>query len=91
MPGDIIAEIETDRATMEVEVVDEGVIGRIFVDQGTENVQVNMVIATLLEDGESADALRQADEKTQQKSAPVVETSGPVAVTATPVDCACCA
>jgi pyruvate dehydrogenase E2 component (dihydrolipoamide acetyltransferase) len=53
--GDVIAEIETDKATMEVEAVDEGIIGKIIVSEGTENVPVNDVIAVLLEDGESAD------------------------------------
>ncbi|WP_127143616.1 pyruvate dehydrogenase complex dihydrolipoamide acetyltransferase [Pelagibacterium montanilacus] len=53
--GDVIAEIETDKATMEVEAVDEGTIGRILVDEGAENVKVNAVIAILLEEGESAD------------------------------------
>ncbi len=52
--GDIIAEIETDKATMEVEAVDEGVIGKILIGEGTENVKVNAPIAVLLEDGESA-------------------------------------
>jgi pyruvate dehydrogenase E1 component beta subunit len=52
--GDVIAEIETDKATMEVEAVDEGVVGKIMVPEGTENVKVNAVIAVLLEDGESA-------------------------------------
>ena len=53
--GDVIAEIETDKATMEVEAVDEGILGKILVPAGTENVPVNDVIAVLLEDGESAD------------------------------------
>ncbi len=53
--GDVIAEIETDKATMEVEAVDEGILGKILVSEGTENVPVNDVIAVLLEDGESAD------------------------------------
>jgi pyruvate dehydrogenase E2 component (dihydrolipoamide acetyltransferase) len=53
--GDIIAEIETDKATMEVEAVDEGTIGKLVVAEGTENVAVNAVIAVLLEEGESAD------------------------------------
>jgi pyruvate dehydrogenase E2 component (dihydrolipoamide acetyltransferase) len=52
--GDIIAEIETDKATMEVEAVDEGKIGKILVPAGTEGVKVNDVIAVLLEEGESA-------------------------------------
>ncbi len=51
--GDIIAEIETDKATMEFEAVDEGIIGRILVAEGTENVQVNAPIAVLVEQGES--------------------------------------
>lgn len=50
--GDVIAEIETDKATMEVEAVDEGVLGKILVPDGTANVKVNAPIATLLEDGE---------------------------------------
>ncbi len=54
-PGDVIAEIETDKATMEVEAVDEGTIGKIVIDEGTEEVKVNSVIAVLLEEGESAD------------------------------------
>ena len=56
-PGDVIAEIETDKATMEVEAVDEGVIGKILVPEGTEGVAVNAVIALLLEDGESAEKI----------------------------------
>ncbi|MET3854691.1 MULTISPECIES: pyruvate dehydrogenase complex E1 component subunit beta [unclassified Rhizobium] len=52
--GDVIAEIETDKATMEVEAVDEGVIGKLLVPAGTENVKVNAKIAILLQDGESA-------------------------------------
>ncbi|WP_312417335.1 pyruvate dehydrogenase complex E1 component subunit beta [Shinella sp.] len=55
--GDVIAEIETDKATMEVEAVDEGVIGKIVVPAGSEGVKVNSVIAVLLQDGESADAM----------------------------------
>ena len=56
-PGDVIAEIETDKATMEVEAVDEGVLGRIVVPEGTEGVKVNATIAWLLEEGEDASAL----------------------------------
>jgi pyruvate dehydrogenase E2 component (dihydrolipoamide acetyltransferase) len=52
--GDVIAEIETDKATMEVEAVDEGKIGKIMVPEGAENVKVNAVIAVLLTEGESA-------------------------------------
>lgn len=52
--GDILAEIETDKATMEFESIDEGVIGKIMIAEGTEGVKVNAVIAVLLEDGEAA-------------------------------------
>ncbi|MCT8160135.1 pyruvate dehydrogenase complex dihydrolipoamide acetyltransferase [Pseudoruegeria sp. SHC-113] len=58
--GDLLAEIETDKATMEFEAVDEGVIGKILVAEGTEGVKVNTAIAVLLEEGESADALPEA-------------------------------
>ncbi len=51
--GDVLAEIETDKATMEVEAVDEGTLGKILVDEGTEDVAVNTPIAVILEDGES--------------------------------------
>ena len=53
--GDLLAEIETDKATMEFEAVDEGVIGKILVAEGSEGVKVNTAIAVLLEDGESVD------------------------------------
>jgi pyruvate dehydrogenase E1 component beta subunit len=53
-PGDVLAEIETDKATMEVEAVDEGTMGPILVAEGTENVAVNTPIAVLLEEGEDA-------------------------------------
>ncbi|MAY85632.1 MAG: pyruvate dehydrogenase complex E1 component subunit beta [Pseudooceanicola sp.] len=53
--GDILAEIETDKATMEFEAVDEGTVGKILVAEGTEAVKVNTPIAVLLEEGESAD------------------------------------
>jgi pyruvate dehydrogenase E2 component (dihydrolipoamide acetyltransferase) len=51
--GDILCEIETDKATMEVEVVDEGILGKIIVPEGTEGVQVNAPIAIILEEGEN--------------------------------------
>ena len=56
--GDAIAEIETDKATMEVEVVDDGVLGKIVVAEGSEGVAVNEVIAVMLEEGEDASALK---------------------------------
>ena len=55
--GDILAEIETDKATMEFEAVDEGIIGRILVTEGSEGVKVNTAIAILTEEGESVDAM----------------------------------
>ena len=55
--GDVIAEIETDKATMEVEALDDGTIGRLLVAAGTEGVKVNVPIAVLLEEGETADAV----------------------------------
>ena len=55
--GDVIAEIETDKATMEVEAVDEGVMGKILVGEGSEGVKVNAAIALLLEEDEDASAL----------------------------------
>ena len=53
--GDLLAEIETDKATMEFEAVDEGTVGKILIAEGTEGVKVNSPIAVLLDDGESAD------------------------------------
>ncbi len=55
--GDILAEIETDKATMEVEAIDEGIVGKLFVAEGAEGVPVNQVIAVLLEEGEDASAI----------------------------------
>ncbi|WP_171122183.1 MULTISPECIES: pyruvate dehydrogenase complex dihydrolipoamide acetyltransferase [unclassified Ruegeria] len=59
--GDLLAEIETDKATMEFEAVDEGTIGKILIPEGTEGVKVNTAIAVLLEDGESADDISASD------------------------------
>src|SRR5262249_35027262 len=58
--GDVIAEIETDKATMEVEAVDEGTLGKILVPEGTNDVAVNTPIAMILADGEDASALKEA-------------------------------
>ncbi len=58
--GDVIAEIETDKATMEVEAVDEGTVAKILVEAGTEGVKVNAIIAVLAEDGEDAGAVSAA-------------------------------
>jgi pyruvate dehydrogenase E2 component (dihydrolipoamide acetyltransferase) len=58
--GDVVAEIETDKATMEVEGVDEGIVGRLCVAAGTEGVAVNSVLAVLLEEGEGEEAVEAA-------------------------------
>ncbi|MBV8512104.1 MAG: pyruvate dehydrogenase complex E1 component subunit beta [Xanthobacteraceae bacterium] len=68
--GDVIAEIETDKATMEVEAVDEGTLGKILVPEGTEDVAVNTPIAMILADGEDAASVKAAAAPaTQQKAA----------------------
>ena len=72
--GMVIAEIETDKATMEVEAVDEGVVGKILVEEGAEGVKVNEVIAILLEEGEDESALDKApSEKPAAAEAPKAE------------------
>src|SRR5690349_2989429 len=76
--GDVIAEIETDKATMEVEAVDEGKIGKILVPAGTEGVKVNAVIAVLLEEGESASAISAAP-KADAAPAPQPKAEAPAA------------
>src|SRR5687767_13315454 len=58
--GDVIAEIETDKATMEVEAVDEGTLGKILVPEGTADVAVNTPIAMILSEGEDAASLKSA-------------------------------
>ena len=69
--GDVLAEIETDKATMEVEAVDEGTLGKIVVPEGAQGVKVNAVIALLLEEGEDAKALAGAGTgKPAEKPAP---------------------
>jgi pyruvate dehydrogenase E2 component (dihydrolipoamide acetyltransferase) len=82
--GDIIAEIETDKATMEVEAVDEGTVGRLLVSEGTEGVKVNTPIATLLAEGESPGAAATQSAapsppraKDAGQSAPSARTPGP--------------
>ena len=67
--GDIIAEIETDKATMEFEAVDEGTLGKILVEEGTENVAVGAVIATLLSEGEEAGASDEASPAPEESPA----------------------
>ena len=81
--GDVIAEIETDKATMEVEAVDEGTVGKILVEAGTEGVKVNAVIAVLLEDGEDASAAEVTAAPSDAPAAPV-PTSEPAPAAAKP-------
>src|SRR5882724_9308411 len=71
--GDVIAEIETDKATMEVEATDEGTLGKILIPEGTNDVAVNTPIATILADGESAADLGKAAAPAKQESAPPAE------------------
>ena len=68
--GDILAEIETDKATMEFEAVDEGVIGKILISEGSEGVKVNTPIAVLVEEGESLDAAPAASSEASAAGAP---------------------
>src|SRR5258707_4638461 len=75
--GDIIAEIETDKATMEVEAVDEGKIGKIVVPAGTEGVKVNDVIAVLLEEGESAGDIKVTPSTQPEPAAKTVQPKAP--------------
>ena len=69
--GDVIAEIETDKATMEVDSVDDGIMAKIFVDAGTENVAVGAVIAVLTEDGETSGDVAKAGLQELSLAAPV--------------------
>ena len=83
--GQVIAEIETDKATMEVEAVDEGVLGKIIIPAGTEGVKVNAVIALLLADGEDKKALaawKPKEEPKAAEAAPAVTASAAPAATA---------
>src|SRR6202048_1920133 len=83
--GDVIAEIETDKATMEVEATDEGTLGQILIPEGTADVAVNTPIATILADGENASDLAKASapvkpEKAAESAAPAAaakSTPGP--------------
>src|ERR1700689_2835807 len=97
--GDVIAEIETDKATMEVEAVDEGTLGKILVPEGTNDVAVNTPIAMILAEGEDAAALKngkpapakqsKADEPARQEkaaeSAPPAEKEEPAKKAQAPV------
>ncbi|WP_120505123.1 pyruvate dehydrogenase complex E1 component subunit beta [Sulfitobacter mediterraneus] len=83
--GDILAEIETDKATMEFEAVDEGTIGKILIEEGTEGVKVNTAIAVLLEDGESASDIDSAASAPAAKAeAPAEAAPAPAAAQSAP-------
>ena len=82
--GDVIAEIETDKATMEVEAVDEGKVAKILVSEGTEGVKVNALIALLLEDGEDAAALDAASPTTDAKPAGIAPAASSAPAAAAP-------
>ncbi|MGA0562894.1 pyruvate dehydrogenase complex E1 component subunit beta [Ancylobacter sp. VNQ12] len=69
--GDVIAEIETDKATMEVEAIDEGTLGKILVPEGTQDVAVNTPIAVILADGEDANAVSAPSPKVAESAPPV--------------------
>ncbi len=71
--GDLLAEIETDKATMEFEAVDEGTIAKIVVAEGTDNVKVGEVIAIIAEEGEDVAAASKVDESAAEGPKPVVE------------------
>ncbi len=82
--GDILAEIETDKATMEFEAVDEGVVGKILVPEGSAGVKVNTPIAVMLEDGESAADIGKASASAPAAAAPEAEAAAPAAAAAAP-------
>jgi pyruvate dehydrogenase E2 component (dihydrolipoamide acetyltransferase) len=77
--GAVLAEIETDKATMEFEAVDEGTVGKIVVPEGTEGVKVNDLIAVLLEDGETADDIAAAPSVKAEAPAPAAKPDAPAA------------
>ena len=80
--GDIMAEIETDKATMEFEAVDEGIVGKILIAEGTEGVKVNTPIAILVEEGESADDVQASAPAAEAAPAAAEEAPAPAAAAA---------
>src|SRR5499427_1624737 len=88
--GDVIAEIETDKATMEVEAVDEGTLGKILVPEGAQDVAVNTPIAMILAEGEDASAITDGGQRAPQapaketKAAPAAQAEQPAAQGARP-------
>src|SRR6266567_3128720 len=83
--GDVIAEIETDKATMEVEATDEGTLGKILIPEGTADVAVNTPIATILSDGENAADLSKAPPPPPKSAAPAPSVTHEVAESRSPV------
>jgi pyruvate dehydrogenase E1 component beta subunit len=82
--GDILAEIETDKATMEFEAVDEGIVGKILISEGSEGVKVNTPIAVLLEDGESAGDIEAAAQPAPAATAAAGDKAAPEGGSAAP-------
>jgi pyruvate dehydrogenase E1 component beta subunit len=82
--GDVIAEIETDKATMEVEATDEGTLGKILIPEGTADVAVNTPIATILADGESAADLGKASAPVKQDAPAKAEEAAPAEAKSAP-------
>ncbi|MEP9347517.1 pyruvate dehydrogenase complex E1 component subunit beta [Xanthobacter sp. KR7-225] len=82
--GDVLAEIETDKATMEVEAVDEGVLGRILVPEGTQDVAVNTPIATIVADGEDASAAPAPVAKAAESAPPAAPSPAAASAPAVP-------
>ena len=80
--GDIMAEIETDKATMEFEAVDEGIVGKILIAEGTEGVKVNTPIAVLVEEGESADDITPASAPAETAAVASAPAEAPVSAPA---------
>jgi pyruvate dehydrogenase E2 component (dihydrolipoamide acetyltransferase) len=78
--GDIIAEIETDKATMEIESIDDGIMGEILVPEGTEGVKVNATIGTIFEDGETKADVTEKPAPVSAQSEPVTPSAPPPAV-----------
>src|SRR5450631_2053470 len=81
--GDVIAEIETDKATMEVEATDEGTLGKILIPEGTVDVAVNTPIAVILSDGEDASALKSMGAASPTPPVKSAESPAPAATPAT--------
>src|SRR5271165_825201 len=82
--GDILAEIETDKATMEFEAVDEGRIGKLLVPEGTEGVKVNQPIATLMAEGEQPNAVAATEPQSDFGGGPAPKAARPLPEPASP-------